>query len=423
MTSPAPVHAAENNTINIGVIGCGGRGLGAVNQALTTGNVKLVAIGDAFEEKASNAANALKRNKSFEGKIADDVAIFSGLDNYKKVMDALNPGDVVLLTTPPAFRPLHFEYAVNRGLHIFAEKPLAVDTPGCKRLLAANKLAQEKNLKIAVGLMMRHHFRTEETIAKIHDGSIGDIVACYVYRMHSEYRPAKPPADSPAAKSLLQSQIIGFQGFPWGNGGFYTDWMIHSVDVACWARKEMLPVSVEGQGGRQVIEQQNQLFDHAAYEYRFDDGVKMIVQLKHISNTFYQSGDWIFGTKGAARIGETISEPKIYKGYKEDRKNLLWKSEAANNNHYQEEHNRFFAAIRNDKPWNEMQRSVDATLTCLMARMSVDSGQELSREKAWDSTHEMAPGLDNWTFNSEAPVKPNADGTYALAKPGTTKEY
>jgi predicted dehydrogenase len=413
------VHAAEDNTINIGLVGCGGRGLGALQQALNADSgIKIYALGDAFQDRAANAAKHLMKDAKIANRADIGDRIFGELDSYKKVIDTLNPGDAVILASPPAFRPLHFEYAVKRGLHIFAEKPLAVDTPGCKKILAANETAKQKNLKVAVGLMMRHHHRTEEAVKAVQDGIIGDIVSCYVYRMHNEFFPPHRNDYTP-----LQSQLIGFQGFPWGNGGFETDWMIHSVDVACWARGEMLPVSVEGQGGRQVRTVNDQLFDHAAYEYRFDDGVKMVVRLRHQSKTFYYSGDWVYGTKGAARIGEGIMSPKIYKGYKEIPENVIWQPKSNDNNHYQEEHHLFFKAIRSNTTWNEIKRSVDATMTCIMARMAVDSGLEITTQAAWDSTYEMAPGLENWTLSSQAPVLPGQDGRYPLAKPGTTREF
>jgi len=421
LTSMVPkVHAAETNTINVALVGCGGRGGGAIRQALSTGNTKLVAVGDAFGHRAENFTNALKKDEHFAPKIAQDVPVFGGMDNFKKVADALSPGDVIILATPPAFRPFHFEYAVNRGLHVFAEKPVATDTPGCKRMLAANEIAKQKNLKVAVGLNNRHYFRTEETIKAIQDGAIGDIIACYVYRLQNPM-----PYIYDANLSVFQNQLLGFQNWTWGNGSYMVDWMIHNIDICCWAHQDKLPVSVEGQGGRQVREFNDQMYDHCAYEYRFYDGVKMIVQLRQIANTWMRFQSVIHGTKGCAVVGEGVHAPLIYKGLKEVKENIVWKPETPVCDSYQEEHNRLFKAIREDKPYNEIDRGVDATFTSIMGRMAVDSGQELTRDLCWDSTYELAPGLENLTFESDAPIMPDENGSFAhhIAVPGVTKQY
>lgn len=416
------VHAASDDTINVGFVGCGGRGNGAVRQALNTaGPSRLVAVGDAFEHRAKNALNALVQEEKYKEKVDVEDRVFGGLDNYKKVIDMLKPGDVVILATPPAFRPTHYAYAVEKGVNAFIEKPVAVDAPGCKKMLAANEIAKQKNLKVGVGLNNRHFWRTEETVKAVQDGQIGDIIACYVYRMHGPFGFINDNK-----LTALQNQLLGFQNWTWGSGSFMVDWMIHNIDICCWARKEMLPVSVQGQGGRQVRRANDQMFDHAAYEYRFDDGVKMIVQLRQIANTYSSFRAVIHGTKGCAVVGEGVRDPLIYKGLKEVPENVVWKPQAEVCDSYQEEHNRLFQAIREDKPWNEVERGVDATFTSICSRMAVDSGQELSRETCWNSTYELCPGIEELTLDSEPPVKPDSTtGSYAasIALPGTTKQY
>ena len=412
------VHAGESNTIRVGLVGCGGRGGGAIRQALNTGPTKLVAIGDAFDYRAKNTLAALQKDGHYASKIDCGDRIFGGLDNHKKVIDCLEPGDVVILATPPSFRPHYYAYAVEKGVHAFVEKPVGVDTPGCKKMLAANEIAKQKNLKIGVGLNNRHYFRTEETVKAIQDGAIGEIIACWVYRMHGPF----PYINDPKLNAI-QNQLLGFQNWTWGSGSFMVDWMIHNIDICCWARGDMLPVSVQGQGGRQVRTSNDQMFDHAAYEYRFDDGVKMMVQLRQIAKTYSSFRSVIHGTKGCAVVGEGVRDPIIYKSLKEASDNIAWKPQADTCDSYQEEHNRLFQAIREDKPWNEIQRGVDATFTSIMGRMAVHSGQELSRETCWASTYEMCPNIENLTMNSEPPVKPNEFGLYTQAKPGETKEY
>ncbi|MDR0870895.1 MAG: Gfo/Idh/MocA family oxidoreductase [Planctomycetaceae bacterium] len=421
-TAVPKVHAASDDTINLAWVGCGGRGSGAVRQALSTaGPTRLVAVADAFDYRAKNAYNALNGDEKFKGKIDVEDRCYGGLDSYKKAIDALKPGDVAVIATPAGFRPAHYAYAVEKGVHAFIEKPVAVDAPGCKKMLAANEIAKQKNLKVAVGLNNRHYFRTEETVKAIQDGKIGDIIACYVYRMHG---PFGFFYDNKL--SALQNQLLGFQNWTWGSGSFMVDWMIHNIDICCWARKEMLPVSVQGQGGRQVRRANDQMFDHAAYEYRFGDGVKMIVQLRQIANTYSSFRSVIHGTKGSAVVGEGVGDPAIYKGYLERKEDIVWQPETPRCDSYQEEHNRLFEAIRSDKPYNEVERGVDATFTSICARMAVDSGQELTREQCWASAYELAPGIENLTLDSEPPVKPDREtGSYAasIAIPGTTKQY
>ena len=411
------VHAAENNTIKIAGIGCGGRGRGAIKQALSTaGPTKLVALADAFDSQASKCGEFLK--KELGDKVDVEGRVFSGLDSYKKAIDCLDPGDVVVMATPPAFRPFHFAYAVEKGVHIFCEKPVAVDAPGCKMMLEANKKALEKNLKIVVGLNNRHYFRTEETIKAIQDGAIGDIISCWVYRLQNEMGCAFD-----ANKTPLQNQLTHHNGWTWLSGSFMVDWMIHNVDICCWARKEMWPVSVEGQGGRQVRTARDQMYDHCAYEYRFEDGVKMMVQLRQIPKVWNSFRAVIHGNKGAAVVGEGVVGPAIYKGYREVPENVIWKPKAEQCNSYQVEHDRLFAAIREDKPWNEVERGVKATFATIMARMAVDSGQELSYDTCWNSTYQMAKDVDKLTMDSPSPYMPKEDGSYELAVPGVTKQY
>lgn len=416
-TMAPKVHAAGSDVIKVAMVGCGGRGRGAVKNAISADpGTKLVALADAFEDKANAIAGFMK--KEFGDRVDTEGRVFSGLDSYKKAMDCLGPGDVVVFATPPAFRPLHFAYAVEKGLNIFAEKPLAVDAPGCRKMLELNEKAKEKGLKVAVGLNNRHYLRTEETVKKIQDGMIGDVVSCWVYRLQQEMSLAKTPD-----KTAFQHQLLNHNGWTWSSGSFMVDWMIHNVDVCCWARKEMWPVSVEGQGGRQTRTFKDQMFDHCAYEYRFEDGVKMMVQLRQIPKTWMAFRAVIHGSKGCAVVGEGVRDPIVYKTLKEANDNILWKSGLPGDNSYQKEHDRLFKAIRDNKEWNEVDRGVRATFTSIAARMAVDSGQELQLADLWESKYEMTPGIENWTIDGEPPVKPDENGNYALPVPGVTKQY
>ncbi len=252
-------YAGEDNTIKVALVGCGGRGTGAAANALSTaGPTKLWAMADVFEHRL------LPSRKQLSSRFGTQVDVpperqFLGLDAFQKAIDVLDEGDVVLLTTPPAFRPIHLEYAVERGRNVFMEKSFAVDAPGVRRVLRAGEVAQQKNLKVAGGLMWRHCPPRAETIRRIHDGEIGDVVTSWAYRTHGPvgFRPRQ------TGMSELAHQIQNYSCFTWLNGSFLVDWLIHDIDVGCWI-KNSWPVAAQGQGGRQVRDQPDQMFDHFA---------------------------------------------------------------------------------------------------------------------------------------------------------------
>jgi len=413
---PRAGYTAENNTIKIALVGCGGRGGGAVAQALSTaGPTKLWALADFFEPRVQSTLNNLK--PGFAAKL--DVPRerqFYGLEGYKQAMDSLAPGDVVLLATAPAFRPLHVEYAVARGLNVFMEKSFAVDAPGTRRILKAGEVAAQKNLKIAGGLMSRHHLPLEQAVDQIHQGMIGDVIMCWANRMHGPvgYKPREP------GMSELAHQINNYSNFTWLNGSFIVDWLIHNIDICCWI-KDAWPVSAQGIGGRQVRTDPDQLFDHYTAEYTFADGTKMLAQGRHISNAFDFFGDFIQGAKGCAILGEGQPKPRLFKGHKPDPADLLWRYTGPECDHYQREHDLFFDAIRNNKPYNEVERCAKSGFAAILGRMACESGQLITWDEAFASDLELAPGLDRLTDESNPPVMPDASGRYPTAIPGQTK--
>lgn len=413
------VHAAENNLIQVALVGCGGRGTGAAANALSTqGPIKLVAMADVFQDRLNASLNNLK--KSFADKIdVPPERQFLGMDAYKRAIDALNPGDLVLLTTPPAFRPLHLEYAVSKGRNVFMEKSFAVDGPGIRRVLAAGKQAEEKNLKIAGGLMSRHHLAIEEIIKRIHDGEIGTVINVSAYRMHGPvgFRPKRPN------ESELAHQIRNYSCFTWLNGSFFVDWLIHNIDVACWVKNDW-PVSCQGQGGRQVRTEPDQLFDHYFAECTFADGTRMVGQGRHMANCWGFWGVVVHGANGLAVLGEGIADPRLYKGHNRTAENEIWKYEGPPCNHYQRELDLLVDAIRNDKPYNEAERCAKSCLAAIMGRMAIESGQEVTWEQALNSDLSLAPNLDKWTsLDDPAPVQPDENGRYPVAMPGFTKAF
>jgi len=409
-----PGYAAESNTIKVALVGCGGRGGGAASQALSTaGPTKLWAVADVFEQRLQSCISNLAAGHEAKLDVPPERR-FIGLDAYKKAIDTLSKGDVVLLATPPAFRPIHFEYAVQKGINVFMEKSFAVDAPGIRRVLRTGELASQKGLKVAGGLMSRHSPPLEAAVGKIHDGAIGKVITAYAYRMHG------PVGFSPRAEGMseLAHQIANYSCYTWLNGSFIVDWLIHNIDVCCWIMNGW-PVSVQGMGGRQVRREPDQLFDHYMAEYTFADGARMVAQGRHIANCYDFFGDIIHGTTGCAVLGEGQPKPRLFKGLKPVSANLMWSYEGAAKDQYQVEHDLLFDAIRNDKPYNETERCAKSCMAAIMGRMACESGREIVWETALADEHELAPGLDKLTWGGEPPVKPNDRGAYPVAMPGT----
>ena len=409
-------HAGEQNTIKVALVGCGGRGTGAAVNALSTqGPTQLVAMADAFDDRLQASL------KSLAGQFGKKVDVpkerqFVGLEGFTKAIDVVAPGGVALLATPPAFRPIHVEYAVAKGCHVFMEKAFAVDAPGVRRIIKAGKEAEGKNLKVAGGLMSRHSKPLGEAIDQLHKGIIGNLITCWAYREHG----AVPFSDQRPGESELAHQIRNFHCFTWANGSFLLDWLIHNLDVCCWC-KDAWPVSAQGQGGRQVRTNPDQLFDHYAVEYHFPDGTRLFAQGRHIENCWGFFGDVIHGANGSAVLGEGISDPRIFHGYNQTPENVIWRYKGPPCNQYQVEHDLLFDAIRTNKPYNEAERSAYAAMTGILGRMAAESGQMVTWEEAMASNLELAPGLDRYDMDTKPPAVPDAKGAYPVAMPGTTR--
>lgn len=405
--------AAGDRTIKVALVGCGGRGTGAALNALkTSGPTKLWAMADVFEHRLAGSL------KTISEQLPDQVEVpperrFIGMDAFQSAIDLLEETDLVLLTTPPAFRPTHLEYAVEHGCNVFMEKSFAVDSPGIRRVLRAGGVATKKNLKIAGGLMSRHSPPLEEAVRRIHHGAIGDVITCWAYRQHGPVG-SKPKQEG---MSELAHQIANYNNFTWLNGSFLVDWLIHNIDVCCWI-KDAWPVSAQGQGGRQVRTAPDQMYDHFAVEYRFADGTRMFAQGRHMPNTWNYFGDIIHGTTGSATLGEGTPKPRLYRGHDPKTENIIWRHTGTAKNAYQHEHDLLFDAIRRNVPYNETERCAMAAMTAIMGRMAAESGQMVTFEEALASKHELAPGLDRYTWESEAPVRPNPDGSYPIRNPG-----
>jgi predicted dehydrogenase len=373
-------------------------------------------MADAFEQRLAASLTNLKEKFAPQLEVPRERQ-FGGLDGFKKAIDCLDRGDLVILATPPAFRPLHLEYAVERGVHVFMEKSFGVDAPGVRRILRAGEAAKPKNLKIAGGLMWRHDRPRQEVIQRLHAGAIGDLILLRTYRMHGAvgFQPRAP------GQSELAHQIANYSNFTWLNGSFFVDWLIHNIDVCCWA-KDALPVSAQGMGGRQVRTEPDQMFDHYSVEYAFADGTRLLAQGRHINRCWDVFSDFADGAKGSAVIMENLStpNPRIYSAHEQTPANVVWRYAGPPCDPYQVEFDLLLEAIRQDLPYNESERCAQACLTALLGRMAAESGQLLTREEALASAVELAPGLDQLTLESKPPVAPDEQGRYPLPIPGAS---
>lgn len=412
-------HAAENNTIKLALIGCGGRGTGAVADAFSTqgGPVKLYAMADLFEDRLQGSLKRL--SDAFKDKVdVPPERAFVGFDAYKKAIDCLGPGDVAMLTTHAAFRPTHFEYAVSKGVNVFMEKSFAVDAPATRRVLKVAEEAEKKNLKVAAGFMWRHSKARQEVIQRIHDGAIGEVHTLRIYRVHG---PVHSPR-LPAGTNELVFQLRHAPCFNWTSSGFFIDWHCHNVDVACWA-KGAWPVSAQAMGGRCYPEAGN-LFDHYTVEYTFADGAKLFAFARHMANCWSTYSDYAHGSKGSAVIMTSLGapEPKIYKSQRMVPEDVVWSYDQPDCNPYHQEWQVLVDAIRQDKPHNEARRAAEANLAAIMGRAAAHTGQMITWDQAMNSTFQYVADIDHMTFDTPAPIQAGPDGIYPAPQPGLTQE-
>jgi predicted dehydrogenase len=420
------VHAAGSDLIQLALIGCGGRGSGAAVDALntTSGPIKLVAMADAYQGRLRSSYENLSKSVGAKMDVPEERR-FTGFDAYKKAMDCLKPGDVAIFATPPAFRWVHFQYAIEKGLNVFMEKPITVDGPTSKRMLEMAERAAAKNLKSGVGLMSRHARPLQELQKRVQDGEIGDIILMRGYRMQG----GGGLAPKPAGMSELDYQVQRFHSFIWASGGIYSDNYIHIIDHLCWM-KNAWPVKAQAVGGRHYkqsasgVPYVDQNFDSYAVEYVFADGARMLFDGRHMSGCEAIYSSYLHGSKGmavASKSGDCGGPSSIFRGQSSARSNLLWESKD-NSNPYQNEWDDLIDAIRNDKPYHEAKRGVEASVATSMGRMAAHTGQEITYEDMLNCPHEMAPGLDKLTSNSPPPVFADSNGRYPVPQPGLIRE-
>lgn len=401
------VHAEGGDLLKIALVGCGGRGSGAADQALkAAGNAKIVALCDVLPEKLEKGLESLKTQHADKVDVPADRQ-FTDFDGYKK---AIALADVVILATSPGFRPIHFEEAVRQGKHVFMEKPVATDAPGIRQVLAAAEEAKKKNLKVGVGFQRHHQKGYLEIVKRIQDGALGDIqlLRCY---WDGGSRDGVERLDG---ETEMHYQIRNWYYFTWLSGDHIVEQHVHNIDVCNWI-KGAHPVRAQGMGGRQVrnAKRHGQIFDHHFVEYEYADGSRMLSQCRQIHGCWPSVSEHAHGTKGTADLA---ADRKLFaiKGANPWR----YDTKQPQKSPYQQEHDDLFAAIRNDKPYNEAEMGAISTMTAILGRMCTYSGQQIDWDDALNSKIELLPK----TFSMDAMplVLPDADGRYPVAVPGQT---
>ena len=417
------VYAGASNTIKLALIGCGGRGTGAASNALSVKNgpIKLVALADVFESRLARSFDNLSKKFSKQVDVPEDRR-FLGFDGYKKAMDCLSPGDVAIFGTPPAFRWVHFTYAIKKGLNVFMEKPVTVDGPTTRKMLKLHEEANKKNLKVGVGLMIRHCRGRQELKRRIDDGEIGSIVAMRAYRMGGQ---ASTVGKKPDGISELLYQVQRFHSFLWASGGMYTDYYIHQIDECSWM-KGAWPVQAQALGGRHYRgDYIDQNLDTYSIEYTYPDGTKLFYYGRAMSGCAGGFDSYVHGTTGSGVVstrGHYPGKVRTYKGHNMETEDLIWRFPQPEPNPYQLEWDDLIDAIRKDKPYNEAKRGAEASLVNSMGRMAAHTGQVITFDDILNCKHEFAPTVDKLTMDSPAPLQLLADGKYPVPQPGILKD-
>ncbi len=429
------VHAGENHTIQIALVGCGGRGTGAAANALATksGPVKLVAMADVFEHRLKSSYETLTSIGGDAGNGSPDRAVagydpaqvdvppdrrFLGFDAYKKAMDCLRPGDVVLLTTPCAFRWVHFGHAIDKGINVFMKKPTTVDRPSTRKMLALAERSARKNLKVGVGLTCRHCDARKVLLERLGNGQIGEITCLKTYWLAG---PAGFTGPKPPKLSELLYQIQKYLSFFWASGGLVHDYTSHNIDECCWM-KGSWPVRAMGLAGPyNRSDDVDQNLDHYSVEYTFADRTNLFMNARNISGCHGEFASYAHGTKRSAVISTNMHTPakrRIYKGHNFVKSDLVWAFPHPEPNPYQLEWDHLIDSIRQDRPFNEAKRGAEASLVQIMGRMASHTGQVVTWDQALNHDHEFASGLDTLIMNSPAPLHVGKDDRYPLPQPG-----
>lgn len=400
------VYAAGSDVLKVGLVGAGGRGTGAASQALHADEkTELVAVADAFSERAEASLGRLKADKSIVDQIkvgADDI--HGGLNGYKEVIEK---SDVVLLATPPGFRPMQFKAAVDAGKHVFTEKPMATDPAGVQSVFETVAKSKEKNLAVLAGFCWRYDFQKKALFERVLDGEIGDVRAVYGTYLTSPVKPMPPASTRPKGMSDIEWMVRNWYNFTWLSGDGLVEQACHTCDWVAWAMGDRPAESVTAVGGRQIPAEGGNIFDHIELNFVWDNDARGFLAQRQIPGCYNENLCTILGTKGTAKIerrGSTISDLKG---------NRTWKYEGPKPNMYQQEHDEFFASIRSGDHINDGDRMVNSTMMAIMGRMAGYTGKEVSWEMAMNSKLSLVPDVSKeW----DSPVE-----FVPTAMPGITK--
>jgi len=406
---------SPGDTLKIALVGCGGRGSGAVDQALSTSNdVKLVAAADVHKDRLTGALGNVQRKHKEKVAVSAENQ-FLGFDGYKK---AIALADVVILATPPGFRPMQFEEAVRQGKHVFTEKPVCVDAAGFRRFMAAAEESKKKNLKVGVGLQRHHQAGYIETMKRLWDGQIGDIPVMRAYwNGNTPWRNKRAELEARHGRKLteMEYQLRNWYYFVWLCGDHICEQHIHNLDVINWLKKGH-PVKARGNGGVETRKgpDDGEIFDHHVVEFEYADGSVCFSQCRHQLGCWNSVSEQAIGTKGKCQIDRyaITGENK-------------WRFQGGGKDPYQQEHDDLFAAIRNDTPFNEAEYGATSSMTAVLGRMATYSGKEIEWDAAVNSPLDtMVKGIDQVPFeealNMKPPSEPDQYGWYPIPAPGKT---
>lgn len=413
------VHAAGDDTVRLALIGCGGRGSGAVANAMEVsgGPIQLVAMADLFENRLAGAHRVLSEQFGSRVDVPRDRQ-FVGFDAFRHAIDTLRPGsgDIAMLTGYAGFRPAQFEYAVRRGVHVFMEKSFATDPPGVRRIIAAGEEAERKGLRVAAGLMCRHSRNRQELIRRIRDGELGEILMIRAYRMEA----SGPLGPRPAATPELEWQLRNFTKFLWVSGGLFAEMDIHQIDELCWI-KDAWPESAHGVGGRVAgSDDPSQNLDSFSAEWAFADGTKAFDVVRYIPRCHDEFATYIHGTRRAAQFSGNIhaGTARVFKDQRIRRDSVAWEAPPEERTAWQAQWDDLLTAIRNGQSMNQADRAARSNLAAIMARAAIHMGRVITWEEAMASEFRFFDGLDQLAFDRPPPVTADPAGRYPVPIPG-----
>lgn len=400
--STSRAESIEGKKLKIALVGCGGRGTGAANQALhADSNIELTVMADIAPDQIEKSLENLRRVAGDKVKV-EDTHKFVGLDAVDKVM--ASDVDVVLLTTPPGFRAEHYEKSVKAGKHAFVEKPVGVDGPTVRRFMAAAEESKKKGLGCQSGFCWRSKYAERETQKRIREGAIGDVRATYgTYLGNTPWVKPRQPTWTD-----LEYQLRNWMYFTWLSGDHIVEQAVHTIDKMCWTFNDVNPVSATGAGGRQqrVEEQYGHVYDHFAVEYEWPGGARGFIFCRQQQGCFNEVADRLLGTKGSVdQVSGRYNRIRPFEGE-------AWKFDGDNNDMYQTEHDEFFASLRQGKPLNFGEKLAHSTMVAVMGRMAAYTGQTITWEDAIGSQEALAPEKLEWNM---------ALATPPVAIPGRTK--